>query len=344
MSDRRHESEALSDWLDADPCVESANHEASVDTGQLADELVVHGLLRDVAQHDDAREEHRITRLLSEIDRAWRKLPACDLTTDDKLEAYPTRTRFVALAGAAGLAACLLIAFVVLRPGSLGAAEALDRIIHSAAQSIDRAYEIHVLEEYRQRRRSENLTEQQWLAESAENVDGAMLYVGGSDRHVFARFLSDGRQRVSGCDGRESWSFREDGPVHVSGDLTRFQGKIPGQQQSIAFIDLYSQLTLLRDGYDIELSEETGGGGQIHRLVGERKSRDVRGPKSITLLFDRNDGTIHRMVLDGLPRGHGGPKRVELVLVSHKPMEDGFYSHAFHHDGQRKIKREEALP
>ncbi len=50
------------------------------------------------------------------------------------------------------------------------------------------------------------------------------------------------------------------------------------------------------------------------------------------------------MVLDGLPRGHGGPKKVELVLVSQESLDDRFYSHAFHHDGERKIKREEAQP
>ena len=250
----------------------------------------------------------------------------------------------MALAGGAGLAACLLVAFFVTRPSTLSAAEALERIIQSATQSVDRAYEIHVLEEYRQRRKPENLTEQQWLAESNENVDGAMLYVGGTDRHVFVRTLTDGRVKKSGCDGTESWAFREDGPIHVSEDLTRFRGKVPGQQQSIAFTDLYSQLTSLRDGYDVELSEPTDRGNPNGRLVGHRKSRDVRGPKSIEIHFDRNDGTIHRMVLDGLPRGHGGPKKVELVLVSQESLDDRFYSHAFHHDGERKIKREEAQP
>ena len=130
----------------------------------------------------------------------------------------------------------------------------------------------------------------------------------------------------------------------VSDDLTRFRGKIPGQQQSIAFTDLYSQLTLLRDGYDIELTEPADRENQIRRFVGHRKSREVRGPKSIEIFFDRNDGAIHRMILSGLPRGHGGPKSVELVLVSQESLNDGFYSHAFHHDGQRKIKREGSQP
>ena len=349
MSGEKHEHGSLSDWLDADQPVQSEHHERFDDVDHTADALVVHGLLRDMSRHDDAVEERRITQLLSQIEQHE------ESQEDEQGESQNTRRktyqeghglglRSLALAAGAGLAACLVIAFFVTRPSTLSAAEALERMIASATQSVDRAYEIHVLEEYRQRRKPDNLSEQQWLAESSENVDGAMLYVGGTDRHVFVRTLTDGRVKKSGCDGTESWAFREDGPIHVSDDLTRFRGKIPGQQQSIAFTDLYSQLTSLRDGYDVELSEPTDRGNPNGRLVGHRKSREVRGPKSIEIHFDRNDGTIYRMVLDGLPRGHGGPKKVELVLVSQESLDDRFYSHAFHHDGERKIKREEAQP
>ena len=349
MSGENHAHDSLSDWLDADQRVQSEQHGRSDDFDHTADALVVHGLLRDMSRHDDVAEERRITQLLSQIEQHQ------ETRKDDQGESQSTRRstyqpgrrlgrRSLALAGGAGLAACLLVAFFVTRPSTVSAAEALERIIQSATQSVDRAYEIHVLEEYRQRRKPENLSQEQWLAESNENVGGAMLYVGGTNRHVFVRTLTDGREKKSGCDGTESWAFREDGPIHVSEDLTRFRGKVPGQQQSIAFADLYSQLTSLRDGYDVELSDPTDRGNPNGRLVGHRKSREVRGPKSIEIHFDRNDGTIHRMVLDGLPRGHGGPKKIELVLVSQESLDDRFYSHAFHHDGERKIKREEAQP
>ncbi len=349
MSGENHDHDSLSDWLDSDQRVQSEQHERSGDVEYPADALVVHGILRDMSRHDDAVEQRRITQLLSQIEQHE------EIRGTSQAESHSNRRstdqaghrlgrRSLALAGGAGLAACLLVAFFVTRPSTLSAAEALERIIESATQSVDRSYEIYVLEEYRQRRKPENLSAQQWLAESNENVDGAMLYVGGTDRHVFVRTLTDGRVKKSGCDGIDSWAFREDGPIHVSEDLTRFRGKVPGQQQSIAFTDLYSQLTSLRDGYDVELSEPTDRGNPNGRLVGHRKSREVRGPKSIEIHFDRNDGTIYRMVLDGLPRGHGGPKKVELVLVSQESLDDRFYSHAFHHDGERKIKREEAQP
>ena len=343
-----NEHEPLSDWLDAGDFSEDSTDKPLTDHSQVTTQLVVHGLLRDAARHDDAAEEKRIERLLTEIEQqGGTRMDRSDATSSGGKSVAGTQqraSRIYAIAGSLGLAACLLITFVVLRPSPLSAANALERIIQSAARSVDRAYEIHVLEEYRQRTKPANLSQQQRLAQSNESVDGAMLYVGGTDRYVFVRSLNDGRQRVSGCDGHESWAFRDDGPVHVSEDLTRFRGKLPGQQQSIAFTDLYSQLTSLRDGYDIELTEHADRENQIRRLVGHRKSRDVRGPKSIEVHFDRNDGTIHRMVLDGLPRGRGGPKSVELRLVSRERVEEGFYSHNFHHDGQRKIKREASQP
>ncbi|MEO1993199.1 MAG: hypothetical protein ABGW78_14765 [Pirellulales bacterium] len=349
MSGENHDHDSFSDWRDADQRDQSEQHERSGEVEHTADALVVHGLLRDMSRDDDAVQERRITQLLSQIEQH----EEIRGTSQAKSHSNRRRTdqaghrlgrRYLALACGVGLAACLLVVFFFTGPSTLSAAEALERIIQSAIQSVDRAYEIHVLEEYRQRRKPENLTEQQWRAESNENVDGAMLYVGDTNRHVFVRTMTDGRVKKSGCDGTESWAFREDGPIHVSEDLTRFRGKVPGQQQSIAFTDFYSQLTSLRDDYDVELSEPTDRRNPNARLVGHYKSREVRGPKSIEIHFDRNDGMIHRMVLDGLPRGHGGPKKVELVLVSLESLDDRFYSHAFHDDGERKIKHEEAQP
>ena len=339
------EQDPLSDWLDAGRCADGESGSTDLEQGELASQLVVHGILRDTSRHNDVADQKRIDRLLTAIERqdALRSVQTDQAVDRTEISGgkQQRRNRALAIAGSLGLASCLFIAFVVFQPGQLSAAAALEKIIQSASRSSDRAYAIHVLEEYRQRKKPQNLSEQQWLAEADESVDGGILYVGGTDRHVFVRTLNDGREKKSGCDGDESWAFREDGPVHVSDDLTRWRGKVPGQQQSMAFADLYSQLTSLRDGYNVELSESTDRDNQLGRLVANRKSRDIRGPKTMEILFDRSDGAIRRMVLDGLPRGHGGPKKIELVLISEGILGDEFYSHEFHHDGQRKIKRED---
>ncbi len=55
------------------------------------------------------------------------------------------------------------------------------------------------------------------------------------------------------------------GPVHVSTDLNRFRGGLPGQQQDIPFINIHDHLSQLRSGYEVELSkdQETASDGAV---------------------------------------------------------------------------------
>ncbi|MDP6718342.1 MAG: hypothetical protein QGF59_06805, partial [Pirellulaceae bacterium] len=69
MSDKQSEPEALSDWLDADQSGQGVDHDCADNADRVADALVVHGLLRDLSRHDDAIEEHRITRLLGQLEQ-----------------------------------------------------------------------------------------------------------------------------------------------------------------------------------------------------------------------------------------------------------------------------------
>ncbi|MCA9119242.1 MAG: hypothetical protein H6822_22520 [Planctomycetaceae bacterium] len=332
----REHSDELSEWLDGaglPPKMDSAVG-PSIDDGQrIADELVVHGLLRDAALHDRALEERRIQDALAAIDH-------------DESPANPrsrTRSRVAVVCSVAAMAASVLIAVTLLRPTTATAAVALERIIESVSQSIDRAYRIRVVEEYSEHKRPQDLPEERWLVQSEEELDGSMLYVGGPSRYVFIRKLKDGRTRISGCDGNESWAFREDGPIHVSDDLTRFRGGLPGEQQNLGFTDLYSQLTGLREGYQVALSSEKRG-DRLHHLTADRNSREVRGPKHVEIDFDASSGTIHRMFLDGLPRGGGGPKSVEVVLVARDDVDATFYSHTSHHGSGRRVRHEETQP
>jgi hypothetical protein len=323
--------EELSEWLDgveASSQTDSVESLSSEECRQLADELVVHGLLCDAARRERMHDETRLQGVLAAVDHS--ESPVASKSR--------TRSRLAVVSGLAAMAACVLIALAVMRPTTATAAVALERIIESVSQAIDRAYRINVLEEYSERRRPQNLPEERWQTESKEELDGAMLYVGGPHRYVFVRQLKDGRTRVSGCNGIESWAFREDGPVHISHDLARFRGGLPGQQQSIGFTDIRAQLASLREGYEIELHQ--GEGSEFDRLIAERKSRDVRGPKHVEIEFDSTSGTIYHMLLDGLPRGGGGPKSVSLELVSRTDLGTKFFSHEAHHNTGRQVKVE----
>ncbi len=335
--ERRSSRQELSDFLDGavnSNCDETTPQsdgacEVSTDAqDSVASQLVVHGLLVDASLHDDAVHVERMDRLFDALD--------CEMGTVARSR---IGSRGVAAALAFATIACVMLAAVFLRPSRVSAAEALDRIIASAARSKDRLYELSVVEGFDQRKRLKNLSREQEREPREKIVDGARLYVGGRGRFVFVCELANGETRTSGYDGNESWAFRDSSPVHVSTNRKRYRGGIPGQQQSLGFTDMYSQLESLRDGYDIELAPL--GGTERERLTGVRKSRDVRGPKQIDIEFEPSDGMVHRMVLDGLPRGRGGPKCVEFVLVSQDERAAEFYSHEAHHDGQRRIKYED---
>lgn len=325
----------LSQWLDDEladaPKVRESTLGPQIDADQIATELVVHGLLKDVALKSDSQDQQRIDNVLMAIKAG-------------NLSAMTSRTRSrIAITGILlATAACLFIMVSIFRPTTANATDALERLIHSVSQSIDRAYRLSVLEEYSQSRRPRNLPDEKWNVKFEDELDGAMLHVGGVNRYVFVRTLKDGRKRVSGCDGKESWAFREDSPIHVSQELARYRGGLPGQQQNLGFTDLFSQLTALRDRYNIELASISVDvpGARMQRLIGARKSREVRGPKSVEIDFDSDNGTIHRMFLDGLPRGQGGPKSVEFNLVSQDDVANEFYSHGSHHSSNRRIKVE----
>lgn len=326
----------LSNWLDDDLAGEPTSRESTIgepqiDAKQVATELVVHGLLRDVVQQSDSQDQRRIENVLMAIEAG-------------NLSAITTRSRSrLAIVGSlVAVAACLLFAVSIFGSSTANATDALERLIDSVSQSIDRAYRLTVLEEYSQSQRPQNQRQEKRNMKFKEELNGAMLYVGGVNRYVFVRTLTDGSKRVSGCDGNESWAFREDSPIHVSQELSRFRGGLPGQQQNLGFTDLFSQLTALRDRYNIELAPISVDvmGARMHRLTGNRKSREVRGPKSVEIDFDSDSGTIHRMFLDGLPRGQGGPKSVEFNLVSQENVSNEFYSHGSHHSSNRRIKVE----
>lgn len=336
---------ALSNWLDgsepdstdgADPLTEQSCQQA-------AESLLIHGLLSDLGCRDEARDADRIRSVMRAIETEPLTRP---VSTRSPALYRKTGRRIVVLTSAMTVAAAVLVMFVVFGPQqNVSAAMAsLEKVLDAAMQPFDRTYEIRVVEEYPRDKRPRNLPKEVWQREVKEQIDGAKLYVRGADRYVFVRKLKDGRQRISGCDGEQSWAFREDGPVHVSSDLNRFRGGLPGQQQDIPFINMHLHLTQLQTGYDVELMPEykkAADGTVLSELVGARKSRDVRGPKQIKIWFDADNGTVHQMLLDGLPRGRGGPKCISLELVEQADLGPSFFSHQSHHEPGRRVRDEE---
>jgi hypothetical protein len=240
------------------------------------------------------------------------------------------RPRRLWLGAAAGAAAAILVVFLgLLLTRPLDASAALQQVIDAASQARDRTYTVSVLQGNPVRPISGG---------RSLSLEGAVVYLRGKDRYVVIQDLTDGeRQRTTGFDGKESWSFIGNGAVKVSDDPRRFSGNLPGSHHDFAFTNLHDELESLGEGYDIELRDAQDSG--TRRLSASKKSRDVRGPREVEIWFDPDSGTIQKLELYGLPKGRGGPRAIRLTLTDQHDLGADFFSHAAHHEAGRTIRK-----
>lgn len=341
MSDRINE--LLSEWLDDAEEQPTSGSNFATDTASehVAESLLIHGLLADMGKRDEEQDRERIQSVMQRID-SEAKTDSATLAAPRRLQG---RRRFAILTSALAIAAAALVIFVVFDPPSRvsAAMASLEKVVESALRPIDRTYVVHLVEEYPRDQRPRNMSQEKWDRVAPEQIDGATIYVRGVNEYVMKVLLKTGVKRTSGCDGRLSWSFREDGPVHVSTNLHRFRGGMPGNQQDMPMVNIHANLTQLKIAYDVELLEEqetTHDNIVLSQLSCVRKSTEIRGVKRVNVWFDAENGTVHKMLLDGLPRGRGGPKSVMLELIDQSELPPDFFSHDSHHEPGRRVKSE----
>lgn len=173
---------------------------------------------------------------------------------------------------------------------------------------------------------------------SEPTLDNALLHLWGDDHYVLIRNLTDGTQFITGSDGTCSWSVPPRGRVRISQDPHRFQGKLPGSQQGIPFIDMTSNLKVLGDDYEmrwITPGQNTPTG--LGKLIAEKKSRSYRGPKYVEISCQPDTNEITEIIMKGLPQAQGGPKSITMKLIAEKEFDPNFFDHTYHHRGNRKI-------
>lgn len=330
----------LSGWLDdAEENPSSENYASAGEASEvIAESLLIHGLLTDIGNRDDEQDADRVNAVMRRIDSE----SASELVSIAQPNERHGRRRFAILTSALTIAAAVMVMFVVFGPQqSVSAAMAsLEKVVEAAAKPFDRTYTVSVVEEYAHDKRPRNLSQEAWDREAEEQIDGATFYVRGADQYVMTVMLNTGEKRTSGCNGQQSWAFRENGPVRTSTNLNRFRGGLPGQKQDIPFLNIHAHLSQLRTGYEIELGDKQADaidGTALSQLLGVRKTRDVRGPKQVEIWFDPDNGTVHKMLLDGLPRGGGGPKSVMLELIDQSDLAPQFFSHESHHESGRRV-------
>ncbi|MEN8738943.1 MAG: hypothetical protein ABF308_04080 [Phaeobacter gallaeciensis] len=273
----------------------------------------LHGSLRLLAEQESGAHE-----ALSDVEKPGR----------NRVGHARQRIWFGAAASAAVAALVLFVGLLLTRP--LDASAALQQVIEAASQTGDRTYTVSVLkgDPVRPISGGRSLT-----------LEGAIVYLRGSDRYVVVQNLTDGtRRRTTGFDGEQSWSFIGSGAVNVSDDPRRFRSNLPGSRHDFAFTNLHDELVSLRDGYDVQLRDADDSG--LRRLSAFKRSRTVRGPREVEIWFDPVSGTIRKLELYGLPQGRGGPRAICLSLTDQRDLGADFFSHTAHHEAGRKIRTE----
>ncbi len=229
-------------------------------------------------------------------------------------------------------AAVLVCGFTLFLLSPNPAAAAISQIISAWGQALDRSYTITVLEG----------DAWQPLKDGRHvSYEGARLHLRGGTQFVLERMLERGSEVITGSDGVTNWDIRGKGPVRVSTDVSRFRGGIPGEYQSVPFLDLGSLLGSLTADYDLTLSE-TDADPALQQLTAHKRHREKRGLPRMEFTFRQATGTIVSMMLHGLPQEKGGPRAVRLTLASEAALPADFFTHAAHHELDREIIHEAA--
>lgn len=242
--------------------------------------------------------------------------------------------------GGVALAAvmALIVTWFGLGGNTVSAATELKRLITVQQQSGDRTWQIDV--------------EQIGIAKGAVDeanrppkppLDRAILHVRRKNQFVLIRRTSDGRNFVTGSNGRMSWAVAPNGPVRTSNDLTRFNRDLPGHEHQMPLSSIEDGLAQLQASYDIELlpvevADESPADEESRLLVAVKK-RGVRGPRRVEITYLVHSGLIQQLRFIEMPYG---PQRLTLRMTSleDRAPDEMFFHHESHHDAGREVIEE----
>lgn len=241
---------------------------------------------------------------------------------------------------AAGLAA-----WVTLRTTpAAGAGQVLAQLA-AAAPLGDRTFRIEALQRGREQSRADGDDRAATPGRGGRakpSLDGATLWLRGTDQYVIERQADDGTTTITGSDGRTSWNVPARGTVRVSGDPARFRGALPGARHDLPFMDVPGGLAALAQAYDVSFGpDESFDGRTLACIRGTRRADASGGPRDIAIWFDPEHLVVRRMRFDHLPQAQGGPRAVTLELISDARLPADFFLHDSHHAPDRPLSRDD---
>ncbi len=307
----------------------------SIDAKQvqrISELQLVHSLLLQLADKDEAAKEHRIENLMQKIDSGNQ--------TAQKF--YRISRPLVRYAIAAVILIAALIIF--MKSPSNTAIAAFNKMITAVDNAADRTYSIRVVEGKRDARQPPSLNPE-IKKEPGERamLDGSTLYLRGRDKFVLLQKTPSGRIVISGSDGQTRWHIRPDKPVLVSKNPEAFRVPMPPELAAILSMDLKETLLHIRDNYRIKYLEDVPDGQERDSsktyLDAAKLNRDFPGPQNIEILADSKTGLLKRIEFADIHlEGDPSPKRLIIELLNQDRLSDDWFTLKAHHPQDAEVE------
>lgn len=289
-----------------------------------------------LARSPELRQELVQATLLDEkLTHAMAKSMADPLAADVQLANAETpkekRHRFSWSPTVAFLATSALILasfFLISNRNPLNASQELNRMIKSLANG-DRVFRIDVeqvvLPNKKQLEKYDN------TRPPKPSLEGAKLYLRGSDQFVLIRFRENGLPFITGSDGQIGWAIAPNDSVRTSPDPQEFNRDLPGHEHSIPLANLTQGLAQIQKAYSIQIIQSPSSNQQEMQeamLIATKKPGE-RGPKRIEIQYDWHSGRITQIRFIEMPYG---PERltVRLTLMDELSLPENYFNHTHH--------------
>jgi outer membrane lipoprotein-sorting protein len=298
---------------------------------QIAGLQLVHSLLLQLADRDEAAKERRIQNLMHKIDNDNQILQKLFHITKP-LVRY-------------GIAALLIISFVILfmkMPANTAMAS-IEKMAVALDHAGDRTYSITVENSGKDNNSStEQLREQSEEPGERAVLNGATLYLRGSDKFVLFRQTPSGRTVINGSDGQTRWLIRPDRPVLVSNDPQAFRIPMPPELEAILSLDFKATLQHIRNNYKIKILEEVTDDKAQHNsrtyLDASKTSKDFPGPKNIEIWSDTKTGLLLRIEFADIHlESDSSPKRLIIDLINQTKQPDEWFTRQAHQEADAEV-------
>jgi hypothetical protein len=221
---------------------------------------------------------------------------------------------------------------------------AIDQMITAIDKAGDRTYSITLRKKGKDAQSPPHDRDSGTIKPAGERagLDGATLYLRGSDKFVLYQQTPSGKTVISGSDGKTRWHIRPDKPVLVSSDPEAFRIPMPPELAAILSLDLKATLLHIRDHYKVKYLEDVTDvqqhNGTWKYLDARKISHDLPGPKNIEIWADSETGLLLRIEFADIHlEDDPSPKRLIIELVDQTQQSDDWFTRQAHHTQDAEV-------